>query len=757
MADFLLEVGTEELPAAFVSSAIRQWQALIPTSLSEHFLSPESVNIYGTPRRLAVLMRGLPQGQADREEEIKGPPAQAAFKDGVPTKAAEGFARKQGVELSALEVRPTDKGDFVFVQKKTAGRPTAEILTALIPEWIGKLEGKRLMRWGDGDLRFSRPIRWLVALLDEAVLEVTIANGSNQSVHSDRQSRGHRVLHGARKAEGTNAAGNHAVKENAVKENAVTIARPSAYLDTLRAAFVMADPAERETVIRQQTEAAAQHLNSTAEMPEALVEEVVNLVEWPTAVVGQFEAEFLALPPEVITMVMISHQRYFPLFRAGAQATPDATAATEILLPNFVTISNGDPAKSEIIAEGNGRVVRARLADGEYFYQADAEQPLEALLPKLETVTFQADLGSVAAKVQRIEAIAARIAEQLFEPLKLTEGDRIRIHRAAKLCKADLVSQMVFEFPELQGIMGQKYALVGGEDPEVAAALSEHYLPRGAGDGLPQSLAGQVVGIADRLDTLVSIFGLGMIPSGSSDPFALRRAANAIINVTWAANLPLRLDQLLAQTVADFTTAFPSLATSQADLLQQLQEFFLARVRSLLQEEQNIDYDLVNAVLGEGDADYTQRALQDLLDVGDRARFLQTIRQDGRLGTLYEAVNRSSRLAAKGRLKLTELDAQAVVNPDKFQQPTEQALYDGLVALLPKTQAAQASRDYNQVVAALAEIAPTVREFFDGEQSVLVMDADPEVQANRLNLLGLLRNHGRVLADFGAIVKGPAD
>ncbi|NJR69850.1 MAG: glycine--tRNA ligase subunit beta [Synechococcales cyanobacterium CRU_2_2] len=747
MADFLLEVGTEELPAAFVSSAIRQWQALIPASLSEHFLSSESVNIYGTPRRLAVLVRGLPQGQGDREEEIKGPPAQAAFKDGVPTKSAEGFARKQGVELSALEVRPTDKGDFVFVQKKTAGRPTAEILTALIPEWIGKLEGKRFMRWGDGDLRFSRPIRWLVALLDEAVLAVTIVNGSHQSVHSDRQSRGHRVLHGARQSDDPKTAG----------DNTVTIARPSTYLDTLRAAFVMADPAERETVIRQQTEAAAQHLNSTAEMPGALVEEVVNLVEWPTAVVGQFEAEFLALPPEVITMVMISHQRYFPLFRAGAQATPDATAATEILLPRFVTISNGDPAKSEIIAEGNGRVVRARLADGEYFYQADAEQPLEALLPKLETVTFQADLGSVAAKVQRIEAIAARIAEQLFEPLKLTEGDRARIHRAAKLCKADLVSQMVFEFPELQGIMGQKYALVGGEDPEVAAALSEHYLPRGAGDGLPQSLAGQVVGIADRLDTLVSIFGLGMIPSGSSDPFALRRAANAIINVTWAANLPLRLDQLLTQTVANFTTAFPSLATSQADLLKQLQEFFLARVRSLLQEEQNIDYDLVNAVLGEGDADYSQRALQDLLDVGDRARFLQTIRQDGRLSNLYEAVNRSSRLAAKGRLNLTELDAQAVVNPEKFQQPTEQALYDGLVALLPKTQAARASRDYNQVVAALAEIAPTVREFFDGDQSVLVMDADPEVQANRLNLLGLLRNHGRVLADFGAIVKGPAD
>ncbi len=728
MADFLLEVGTEELPAAFVSDAIRQWKALIPQTLSEAFLSPESMDLYGTPRRLAVLLKGLPSQQADREEEVKGPPAKAAFKDDKPTKAAEGFARKQGVAVGDLEIRPTEKGDFVFVQKKIAGRPSAEILAELIPQWIDGLEGKRFMRWGDGDLRFSRPIRWLVPLLDDALLPITIENGSNQSVQSDRQSRGHRVLH----------------------NTSVAIDQASDYVSALRAAYVMVDPAEREQVIREQTKAAAKKLKSRAEMPEELVKEVTNLVEWPTAVVGQFEPEFLSLPPEVITTVMISHQRYFPLLKTKAKVTPESIAATGILLPNFVTISNGDPAKSDIIAEGNGRVVRARLADGEYFYKADAAEKLEALLPKLETVTFQADLGSVAAKTQRIEAIADLVATQL----DVSASDRTNIRRAAQLCKADLVSQMVFEFPELQGIMGQKYALVSGETADVAAALSEHYLPRGAGDDLPTSLTGQVVGIADRLDTLVSIFGLGMIPSGSSDPFALRRAANAVVNVTWSAELPLNLDQLLSQTIANFSQTFPDLKSTPTDLHPQLQSFFLARVRSLLQEEQNIDYDLVNAVLGEDDADYTQRALKDLLDVGDRARFLQSIRQDGRLAQIYEAVNRSTRLAAKGSLDTTTFDAKAVVNPDKFQQPTEQALYDGLVALAPKTEAAQASRDYNQVVAALADIAPAVSEFFDGEKSVMVMDADPAIQTNRLNLLGLLRNHARVLADFGAIVKG---
>jgi glycyl-tRNA synthetase beta chain len=709
-----LEVGTEELPASFLSGAITQWRSRIPQSLAANSLASESVEVYGTPRRLAVLITGLPSQQPDREEEIKGPPAQAAFKDGQATQAAVGFAKRQGVELEALEVRPTDKGEFVFVQKKTPGRPVADILTELVPEWIYNLEGKRLMRWGDGDVRFSRPIRWLVALLDEAILPIELVNGS-LSVKSDRISYGHRVLH----------------------PEPLTIHQASDYVNTLRSGYVAVDAKERTATIQEQVQATVHKLDGYTELYPDLLEEVTNLVEWPSPVVGKFESEFLNLPTEVTTTVMVSHQRYFPVFK---------TSDNKELLPYFVTVSNGDPSKSATIAAGNEKVIRARLADGQFFYKTDLSKSLESYLPQLETVTFQEDLGSLRAKVERIVKIAGQITSQL----QLKEGDNQNIHRAALLCKADLVTQMVFEFPELQGIMGQKYAVASGETPEVATAIFEHYLPRGADDILPETLTGQVVGLADRLDTLVSIFGLGLIPSGSSDPFALRRAANAIVNITWAANLQINLATLLQQIAADFAAQYNKDA---AQLTTALNEFFLQRIRTLLQEEKQIDYDLVNAVLGENDPEYTERALQDLLDVRDRALYLQQIRRDGTLDKIYETVNRSTRLAAQGDLDTAQLDPTSVVNPQLFQKPSESAFYDALVQLVPQTQAAQQSRNYQLLVAGLANIAPTVSKFFDGPDSVLVIDPDPDIKRNRLHLLGLLRNHARVLADFGAIVK----
>jgi len=713
MPTFLLEVGTEELPADFIASAMAQWQSRIPKTLEEQFLTPEGIEVYGTPRRLAVLIKGLPEQQPNREEEVKGPPAKAAFKDGEPTKAAQGFAKKQGVELDDLEVRDTKKGEFVFVLKKIAGRPATEILTELIPQWIFGLEGRRFMRWADGDLRFPRPIRWLVSLLDDTLLPIQLVNGS-ESINSDRFSQGHRILH----------------------PEPVEIPQAADYVSCLQAASVAVAPEERQQKIKAQVESAAQKLGGYTPMYPDLWAEVTNLVEWPTAVIGKFDSEFLDLPLEVVTTVMVTHQRYFPVFQ-------DTT--TTKLIPHFITIGNGDPAKSEIIAAGNERVIRARLADGQFFYKADLKSPLETYLPQLEKVTFQQDLGSVRQKVGRIEQIAGQIAEDL----KLATTQCTDIQRAASLCKADLVTQMVYEFPELQGIMGEKYAAASGESPAVATAMVEHYLPKGAGDKLPQTLTGQVVGIADRLDTLVSIFGLGMLPTGSSDPFALRRAANAVVNITWEADLPINLQQLLQTIAADFVATFPD-KTSPVELLL---EFFLQRIRTLLQEEKNIDYDLVNAVLGENDLEYRERALKDLLDVRDRALFLQSIRDNGNLDKIYETVNRSTRLASQGDLDTHQLEPAPIVNQELFQKPSEQAFYDALVELVPQTQASQQQRDYQNLVEALTKITPKVSTFFDGEESVLVMDPNPEIQRNRLNLLGLLRNHARVLADFGAIVK----
>jgi glycyl-tRNA synthetase beta chain len=718
MATFLLEVGTEELPASFVGDALQQWQARIAPDLTEQFLEPESIRFYGTPRRLAILIEGLPDRQPDRQEEVKGPPAQAAFKDGQPTKAATGFARSRGVEVDALEVRETDKGTFVFVNQSIPGKPTPEILTELVPQWILELEGKRFMRWGDGDLRFPRPIRWLVTLLDSEVLPITLENGS-VTCTSDRISEGHRVLH----------------------PELVSLKRAGDYVDALRDAYVEIDPTARRLLIQKQVIAAAKTLEGLPLISEDLLEEVTNLVEWPTAVVGKFDDEFLDLPPEVAIIEMESHQRYFPVRKS---------AACTKLMPYFITISNGDPQKSDIIAEGNARVIRARLSDGKFFFDADRAQPLEAFVDKLETVTFEERLGSMRAKVSRIQQIAGHLADQL----QLDTTQRQHIQRAAHLCKADLVSQMVGEFPELQGVMGQKYALHGGEPEAVAEAIFEHYLPRGANDELPKTLAGQVVGMADRMDTLVGIFSIGMLPSGSSDPFALRRAANAIVNVTWAAGLPINLQALLQAVIQDFVED-PQLTVEDAATLEnQLRDFFLQRVQTLLQDELAIDYDLVNAVLGENDPVYTERALNDLLDVRDRAVFLQEIRNDGRLDKVYETVNRASRLAKQGDLDPEVLEPTTVITTKHLQADSEKAFYQALETLLPQTQAAQASRDYDKLLAGLEQAAPVVSRFFDGPDSVLVMDEDPAIRQNRLNLLGLLRNHARVLGDFGAIVKG---
>jgi glycyl-tRNA synthetase beta chain len=715
MANFLLEVGTEDLPAGFVSDAIRQWKAMIPASLAAEVLTHDGVEVYATPRRLAVVITNLPERQIDREEEIKGPPAAAAYKDGQPTPAALGFAKKQGVDVASLALRPTDKGEFIFINKTIAGRDTKAILTELIPQWIFKLEGKRLMRWANGDLKFPRPIRWTIALWDDQILPFEIIN-DGQVVKSDRLSRTHRVLHPA----------------------PVSVSSAAEYLKTLASGFVNVDQDHRKADIQQQIQAAASQMGGVTEIYPDLLDEVTYLVEYPTAIVCKFDEEFLNLPTEVITTVMVTHQRYFPIFKDDRK---------QELLPHFITISNGDPAKAAIIAAGNARVVRARLADGQYFYQADLVKPLVDYLPRLEMVTFQADLGSVKLKVDRIVTNANSIASQL----NLSSIESTHVARAALLCKADLVTQMVGEFPELQGIMGSKYAIANGESTEVATAIVEHYLPRNAEDNLPQTLTGQIVGIADRLDTLVCIFGLGMLPTGSSDPFALRRAANAIVNIAWNANLGINLEQLIVKIVTEFQLIRPQI--NPVELTQQLQDFFIQRLRNLLQEDRHIDYDLVNAILGENDPEYTQRALTDLLDTRDRAVFLQQIRDNGTLENIYATVNRSSKLAAQGNLDTQQLAPTQVVQTSLFQKSSEQAVYDGLIALEPQTKAAQVSRNYQQLIDALALLTPAIGNLFDGEDSVMVMDDNPAIKTNRLNLLGLVRNHARVLADFGSIVK----
>ncbi|MCY7332567.1 MAG: glycine--tRNA ligase subunit beta [Pseudanabaena sp. CAN_BIN31] len=710
MASFLLEVGTEELPASFIVDALRQWQERIPKNLDEHQLTTSKVSVYGTPRRLAVLIEGLPVEQSDRSLEIKGPAIGSAFvkgdRLGEPTKALLGFAKSKGIDLKDIFIKETDKGAFVFVNQQIVGRKTSDILQELVPTWITGLEGKRLMRWGNGDLKFPRPIRWLVSLFNSEILPIALEN-----VQSDRISRGHRVLH----------------------PRSVIIDTASDYVATLREAFVVVDGNERQKHIFTQINSIVELFGGKAEIPEDLLEEVTYLVEFPTAVIGEFEREYLELPPPVIKTEMVSHQRYFPVYSVD---NPDQ------LLPRFITISNGDPNKSRLISAGNGRVIRARLADGKFFYDSDRAVHLETFLPLLEKVTFQAQLGSVAEKVERIRAIAA-LAIASIPNLETTEADRILIDRTAQLAKADLVTQMVKEFPELQGQMGYYYALSSKEPLAVATGIREHYQPRGASDSLPTSLTGKIVAISDRIDTLVGIFGLGIIPTGSSDPFALRRAATGVIQIAWESGFALDLPKLLQAAIAIYSEK--NLLTKPVEtVLENLYKWFKQRCETLLGEKgtaHSVEYDLVDAVMGTEDLAYTLQGLSNLTRIKERAYFLQKSRENATLSTIYEPIVRASRLAAQGDLDSITLDIKAIINPETLTETAEQELYQAIAAL-----PSQPSDE--QLMEGIKAIAPVLAKFFD---DVLVMAEDPQVRQNRLNLLGIIRNYSRQLADFSAI------
>nr|WP_318657944.1 glycine--tRNA ligase subunit beta [Pseudanabaena sp. ABRG5-3] len=708
MASFLLEVGTEELPASFIVDALRQWQERIPKILDEHQLTTSKVSVYGTPRRLAVLIDGLPVQQSDRSVELKGPAVGSAFvkgdPQGEPTKALLGFAKSKGIDLKDIFIKETDKGAFVFANQQIVGRQTADILQELAPSWITGLEGKRLMRWGNGDLKFPRPIRWLVALFNSKILPITLEN-----VQSDRLSQGHRVLH----------------------PRSVVIDTAKDYVATLREAFVIVDGKERQHHILTQINSIVELFNGNAEIPDDLLEEVTYLVEFPTAVIGEFEREFLELPQPVIKTEMVSHQRYFPVHSA---TNPDQ------LLPRFITISNGNPDKSRLIAAGNGRVIRARLSDGKFFYDSDRAVHLETFLPLLEKVTFQAQLGSVAEKVERIRAIAKLVANSITN-LEIPEAELVLIDRTAQLAKADLVTQMVKEFPELQGQMGYYYALASKEPVAVATGIREHYQPKGAGDALPTSLTGKIVAIADRIDSLVGIFGLGIIPTGSSDPFALRRAATGVVQIAWENGFALDLPKLLQSAIAIYADK-NLLAKPAETVLENLYKWFKQRCDTIL-SEQGIDYDLVDAVTGTDDLAYTLQGLSNLTRIKERAHFLQQSREDATLGAIYEPIVRASRLAVQGDLDSVTVDVKSVINPATLTDAAEQELYQAIAAL-----PSQPSDE--QLMEGIKAIAPVLAKFFD---DVLVMAEDPQVRQNRLNLLGIIRNYSRQLANFSSILK----
>lgn len=717
MAFFLLEIGTEELPADFARLALPQLEDQVRKDLLRSSLSVDRLQVTSTPRRLAVLVEGLPARQADLEEVHKGPPAQQAFRDGVPTPAAVGFARRCGLPVEQLEVRETPKGPFVFGCTRQPGRATAEVLAELIPGWIWGLQGRRFMRWGEGESRFSRPVRWLVALLDEDIIPVDLP-GCDPPICSGRISRGHRLVN-----------------------DLVTIPSAQAYGATLAAAGVQVDREERAASIRAQLERAAAEEGAHLDLPEPLFAELVDLVEDPRVIEGTIDAPFLTLPPEVLSTVMRSHQRYVPLLKPDAPSDPLALAAEAKLVPRFLCVSNALAPSEATVKRGNERVLRARLADAAFFLKADQAVPSIDRREALARVTFAEGLGSLRDRTERLEWLTDVLLEMLHLPEEVANVAR----RAVHLCKHDLVSQMVGEFPELQGIMGAKYLFAEGEGRDVALAVLEHYLPRGAGDALPESIPGAVVSLAERLELLFSIFAWGDRPTGSSDPYGLRRAANGILQVIWHQRWSINLHMILMRLSQEWQRIFPGLKIYPDVLTNVLIEYFQQRWISLIEEE-GMNPDIAQALAGSVNNGFS--VLSDPCEARQRASFLQMLRDKGRLLAIQSVVQRASRLAEKGDLEKDVLRPSQAVDPGLFVSQSEAAMFEVLEALAP---IAETQGNYHALAKCLYESRYTLDAFFEGSDSVLVMCEDLPVRRNRLNLLSILRNQAYCLADFSKL------
>ena len=720
MSTFLLEIGTEELPADFARLALPQLEQLVRRDLATLRLSHERVYCTSTPRRLVVSVTGLPHRQPDLEEERKGPPQAQALKDGQPTAAALGFAKRCGVAPEALEIRDTAKGPFLFARCLEPGQPTTDVLATQVPLWFEALQGRRFMRWGEGESRFSRPVRWLVALLDAELVPVSLV-GSDPVVTAGRESRGHR-LHQA----------------------SVTIPSAVAYTDLLAAAGVEVDRDRRGAVIRRAVETAASTHNAEADLPETLFQELIDLVESPNLLQGQFDEHYLDLPAEVLSTVMRSHQRYVPLYAKGHNLDPLALAARGSLLPRFLCVSNALPEAAASVERGNERVLKARLADAEFFVRADRNVASIDRRSQLQRVTFAEGLGSLLDRTERLEWCT----DVLLEQLELSSSCGSHARRAAHLCKHDLVSQMVGEFPELQGAMGGKYLVAEGEPHQVGLAVLEHYLPRGSGDALPSSEAGAVVALAERLELLLSIYAKGERPTGSSDPYALRRAGQGLLQIVWEKGWRLDLLALLQRSCQHWAELLPHYAVDAEKLTTELADFLRQRLVSLL-EEGGMDVDLVQAVAGNtGDQG---RVLSDPEDARQRIALLMELRSSGQLPAVQAVVTRAARLANQADLPSSVLSAAAVVDPDLFEKSSEAAMLAVLNKLEPFATSSAHDR-YRNLASGLSAGAPALEAFFDGEQSVMVMAEDGAVRSNRLHLLGVLRNQAFVLADFSRIV-----
>jgi len=686
--ELLFEIGTEEIPAGFLSKAVVDMEEIIRKSLTEKRIAFDGIRCLATPRRLVLTIADLAQKQDDQTVEKMGPAKRAAFDEsGQPTKAALGFARGQEVEVSELETITTDKGEYLGVRKTITGQPTAGLLPEILTSFMLSIPFRKSMRWGARSLRFARPVHWLVALYGGKVVPFKI-----EDIESGNTSRGHRFM----------------------SPVSFTVNGFSDYLEKARENFVIVDPEERKKLILEEAQKEAQAAGGRLFYDEELLEAISFIVEYPVVVRGGFDGEYLTLPQEVLTTTMISHQKYFPVVDDKGK-----------LLPFFIAVSNTKARDLSVVAAGNERVLRARLADASFFFEEDRKVPLEERVESLKKVVFHTQLGTSHKKVMRFRRLAVKIAAAL----KVRPAVKKNVDRAALLAKADLESLMVGEFAELQGIMGREYALLAGEDPACANAIYEHYLPVVAGGRLPASDEGAIVGIADKMDTIAGFFGVGLPPTGTADPYALRRQSLGIINIILSKQYALSLNFLIDESL---TLLKDTLKKPASDAKKDVLDFFRGRLQHQL-ISQGYAYDTVEAVLS---AD-----MDDLLVVIEKIKALEDFRKNPEFEPVSVAFKRVDNILKD--FKGGRADVNLLAHDAEIQ------LFSALDDIKTRVEKNIAEKDFIGALNKLAALRPAVDAFFD---HVMVMDKDEQIRLNRLSLLSEISCLFHKIADFSKIV-----
>ena len=679
--DLLFEIGAEEIPAGFMPNILGQLKQLAETKLNDAHLPFESIATYGTPRRLALIVKGLADTSAEISERHKGPSASIAYDaDGNATKAAIGFARGKGLDVADLVV----EDGYIYAETKTAGVPAKDIVSEMLPQLITGLNFPKSMHWGNLDAKFVRPVRWLVALLDEEVIPVEFA-----TVKSGNVTRGHRFL-GA---------------------DEITIKNAASYVDTLKENFVMVDQDARRELISKQLHDMAASKNASIVWDDDLLEEINYLVEWPTALCGGFEESYLALPDAAIITPMKDHQRYFPLVDQDGK-----------LLPMFLTVRNGSDHSIEVVQAGNERVLRARLDDAKFFFNEDRKKPLIDRQDGLTKIVFQEGLGNLADKTERLLTLGRVFSEEC----ELHEDARVVLERATELAKTDLTTGMVTEFTELQGVMGKEYALLDGESPEVAEAIFEQYLPRFAGDVLPQTEAGKVLSIIDKIDNIVATFSRGLIPTGSQDPYALRRQTIGILNILLNSEWNISLRPIIVESMNLLNVP----ADKQDELLGQVEEFITLRLKNIFLDRE-VPHHVIDLLLSNNE-----------LSVADAEGLVKALLVN-RIDENVELVQAFTRM-----YNLVKDVTYTGVDESLLKEDAERALYEAATKASEASIDAWDNNDYDAVVAVPATLVPAINTFFE---DVMVMDKDEAIKANRLQLVRLAYSVMAIIGDISAL------